>query len=114
MRPTHLAPALLAVLSLAGCVQMDPKTGETIPRGEQRFKYDEVKKRAKGLEEGMTRLQVLLALGSPAEKSEDGAVWIYLPERPGILIPADALRLEFQGDYLKSHGYRPILLGQEL
>ena len=40
--------------------------------------------------------------------------WLYLPERPGILIPANALRLEFQGDYLKSHGYRPIVLGQEL
>jgi len=114
MRPPHLVSLLLAALSMPGCIQMDPETGESLPRGEQRYKYDEVKKRAKGLAEGMTRLQVLLTLGSPAEKSEDGAVWLYLPERPGFLLPADALRIEFQGDYLKGHGYRPILLGQEL
>ena len=114
MRPIHLALVLIAALSFSGCVPMDPKTGETLPRGDQRFKYDEVQERAKNLEEGLTRIQVLLMLGSPAEKSSDGAVWLYLPERPGILIPANALRLEFQGDYLKSHGYRPIVLGQEL
>ncbi len=62
----------------------------------------------------MRRLDVLLLLGSPAEKSEDGSTWIYLPERLGILIPAKALSLQFRGDFLEKHEYRTIILGQEL
>ena len=101
-----------SLLALTACVQMDPETGETLPRGDQRYKFDYVEKRAKALEEGMSKAQVLLLLGSPAEKSARGDVWIYVPERPAILIPASALRLEFQGDYLSRHGRRPIILGE--
>ena len=57
---------------------------------------------------------MLLHQGSPAEKSDDGAVWVYLPERPAVLVPSRALRLEFDRDVLVKHGYSPIILGQQL
>jgi outer membrane protein assembly factor BamE (lipoprotein component of BamABCDE complex) len=104
----------LCLLTLAACVKMDPKTGEALPRGEQRFKFEHVMERSEDLEEGMSKVQVLLLLGSPAEMSSHGEVWLYLPERTGFLIPALALRLKFQGDYLSEHGRVPIVLGETL
>lgn len=101
----------LIALLLAGCVNVDPQTGETIPRGNQRFKFADVEQQAKQLKEGMTKMQVIILLGSPVEASEGGDIWIYLPERPAVLVPSRALRLEFKNDALISHGYRAIVLG---
>ena len=53
-------------------------------------------------------------MGSPAEGDETGDEWIYLPERYAILIPAEALRLEFKDRVLVDFGYRPIVLGAQL
>jgi outer membrane protein assembly factor BamE (lipoprotein component of BamABCDE complex) len=105
---------LLVILVLVSCVQVDPNTGKTIPRGNQRFEFDTVERRAEQLKEGMSKTQVLYLLGSPAEKSGDGDVWVYLPERPAVLIPGRALRLLFQNGRLVEHGYRAIVLGKDL
>lgn len=106
-------PAVLVLLLSAGCVNVDPDTGKTIPRGDQRFEFETVTHRAKDLEMGMTKMEVLLLLGSPAEESHAGDVWVYLPERPAVLIPGRALRLEFDDARLVDHGYRPIVLGED-
>ena len=50
----------------------------------------------------------------PAEKSDRGDRWIYLPERPAVLVPSKALQLDFVDDRLESFGYRAIVLGQKL
>ena len=111
--PRLVTPLLaLLVCSLCACVNVDPDTGRTIPRGNQKYEYAKVKEKAKGLKAGMTRLQVLTLLGSPAETQ--GSVWMYLPERSAILVPSSALRLEFEGQILKQHEYRTIVLGQRL
>lgn len=105
--------ALIALL-VVGCVNVDPETGKTIPRGGQRYEYATVERRAEQLRDGMTRTDVLFLLGSPAETSRDGEVWVYLPERPAVLVPSRGLRLVFQGDTLASHSFTSIVFGQPL
>lgn len=105
--------AVMAVL-LAGCVNVDPRTGETIPRGGQKHGFATVERRAGELRDGMTMYDVLILLGSPAERSDDGDIWVYLPERPAVLVPSRALRLEFKNKLLVKHGYVAIVLGQTL
>lgn len=104
----------VGILGLSACVQSDPDTGKTIPRGSQKFEFDVVTRRAERLKEGMRKVDVLILLGSPAEKSGDGDVWVYLPERPAVLIPGRALRVVFESGLLTEHGYRPIILGKDL
>ena len=108
-----MLPFLLLGLSNA-CVTQNTTTGEMVPRGEQKYPFEKVEEAAKGLAVGMNKMQVLLLLGSPAEKDETGDVWIYLPERYAILIPARALRLEFRENNLAEYDYRPIVLGTRL
>ena len=109
-----LSVILACALLSASCVNVDPETNEVLPRGDQRYKFDEVQRNAKKLKEGMTKYQVLMLLGSPAEKSERGNIWVYLPERPAVIIPGRALRLEFKSGQLAEHGYHAIILGQRL
>ena len=104
----------LFALLLAGCVSVDPDTGETLPRGGQKFKFATVEKRAEQLQDGMAKFDALVLLGSPAEKSPDDNVWVYLPERPAVLMPSHALQLEFKDGRLVKHGYNAIVLGQKL
>lgn len=107
-----------ALLALAwapmACVTRNVTTGEAVPRGDQRYPFERVQEAAKGLHVGMPKTQVLLMLGSPAEMDEHGNVWVYLPERYGVLVPARALRLDFEDGTLSEFGYRPILLGTQL
>ena len=105
---------LVAVLLLAGCVNVDPDTGKTIPRGNQRYEFSTVERRAEKLQDGMDKYAVMALLGSPAETSDDGNVWVYLPERPAVLAPSRALRLTFEGGLLVKHGYSAIVLGKTL
>jgi outer membrane protein assembly factor BamE (lipoprotein component of BamABCDE complex) len=114
VRRRGIAWVLLASLGWSSCVEVDPKTGETIPRGNQKFFYSHVTEQAKKLEKGMTKLDVMLLLGSAAEQSESGDTWVYLPERPAVLVPATALKLEFNPDGLAEWGYYPIVLGLRL
>jgi outer membrane protein assembly factor BamE (lipoprotein component of BamABCDE complex) len=108
-----LALPLLAG-ALAGCVTENMETGEMVPRGRQGQEFSKVEKAAENLKDGMTKTQVYLLLGSPAETDDKGDVWVYLPERYGIIVPARALRLEFKDTILMDHGYRPIILGARL
>jgi outer membrane protein assembly factor BamE (lipoprotein component of BamABCDE complex) len=113
-RTTRLALAVTGLSLALACVNVDPQTGETLPRGNQHYEFDDVQRRSEQLKAGMSKLAVLMLLGSPAEKSSDEDVWVYLPERPAVLVPARALRLVFERDQLKDFGYRPIILGQDL
>jgi len=111
-------PGFLALLTLlagtSACVTENTTTGEMVPRGKQHYPWDKVTKLAENLQDGMTKFQVMQLLGSPAERDSEDVVWVYLPERYAILIPAQALRLEFKGSVLVEHGYRPIVLGTRL
>jgi outer membrane protein assembly factor BamE (lipoprotein component of BamABCDE complex) len=111
--------AILALFLLLGpasssCVHQNAQTGEMIPRGNQRYPWDKVVELAKNLKNGMTKPQVLLLMGSPAEMDTESNLWIYLPERYAILIPAQALRLEYKDNVLVDFGYRAIVLGTRL
>lgn len=107
--------ALLALLAGASaCVTQNATTGEMVPRGKQHYPWERVQELAEGLEVGMTKVQVMALMGSPAETDPTGDQWVYLPERYAILIPAQALRLEFEDGVLIEHGYRPIVLGARL
>lgn len=105
---------ILFTLLLVGCVNVDPNTGKTIPREGQKHPFAQVESRAEQLRIGLTKFEVITLLGSPAEKSRDGTTWVYLPERPAVLIPSRALKLTFRNDVLVEHGYSPIVLGQTL
>ena len=113
-------PGLLVLLALfagttsSSCVTENTTTGEMVPRGKQRYPWDTVVELAKQLQLGMTKPQVMALMGSPAEIDSEDNQWIYLPERYAILIPAQALRLEFTGAKLSDFGYRPIVLGAQL
>ena len=109
-----LALVLLAALAAVGCVNVDPQTHEIIPRGNQWYDFEDVQSNAKDLELGMSEVDVLELIGSPAEKNGRADVWVYLPERPAVLIPARALRLEFREGKLVEHGYHAIVLGKPL
>lgn len=106
---------LLVFLMLSiGCVSVDPQTGEALPRGDQKYTFAKVQERAENLQVGMDTYNVLMILGSPAEYSADRNTWIYLPERPGVLVPSRALHLTFENNVLIKYGYRAIVLGQDL
>ncbi|MFT7485036.1 MAG: outer membrane protein assembly factor BamE (lipoprotein component of BamABCDE complex) [Candidatus Paceibacteria bacterium] len=109
-----LSLAFLGLLATASCVNVDPDTGETIPRGNQRYEFSEVTRQADKLKVGMSKYEVLMLLGSPAEKSKRTDVWVYLPERAAVIIPGRALRLQFRDGLLESHGYHAIVLGGRL
>ncbi|MEQ1633620.1 MAG: outer membrane protein assembly factor BamE [Planctomycetota bacterium] len=108
------AVALASLSAFASCVTTNLETGKVMPRDGQKYTFDEVEKKAEQLHNGMSKLDVHLLLGSPAEKDESSGLWVYLPERYGVLIPARALRLEFQNNKLVEFGYRPIVLGTRL
>jgi hypothetical protein len=97
-----------------GCVTENTTTGEMVPRGKQSYPWDRVEKLAERLKNGMTKHEALSLMGTPAEVDDADDLWIYLPERYAILIPARALRLEFKDGLLVDHGYRAIVLGTRL
>jgi len=106
--------ALLVLILLGvGCVNVDPNTGKTIPRGGQKYPFETVERRAEKLQHGVNRYAVMALLGSPAKSSENGRVWTYLPERPAVLFPSRALRLTFKDGVLVKYEYRTIMLGKE-
>jgi len=107
---------LLALLTglLAGCVTENSATGEPIPRGNQRYPFAQVEEQAERLAIGMTRSEVLMLLGSAAEMDDGGDVWVWLPERYAVIVPARSLRVRFEEGRVAEFGYRPIVFGAEL
>jgi len=114
LRPASLLASLALLAGLASCVTTNTDTGEVVPRGDQKFPYEKVDKLAERLKLGMSTYDCHVLLGSPAEKDADTGVWVYLPERYAILVPAMALRLEFRDGKLVDFGRRPIVLGARL
>ncbi len=76
----------------------------------QKYAFSEVKKRAKGLRPGMPRSDVLITLGSPAEVR--GNTWVYLPPKPGYVVPTELLEVRFQSGRYVSHEFKAIVFGQ--
>ncbi len=113
-RDAWLPCAAALALALPACVTENAATGENIPRGKQRYEFAKVERAAEYLRVGMTRTEVLILLGSAAETGEQGDVWVWLPERYGVLVPARALQVRFRDGRVVEHGYRPIVLGATL
>ena len=76
----------------------------------QKYPFNEVKKRARGLRPGMSRSEVLITLGSPAEVH--GNTWVYLPPKPGIVMPTELLEVRFRSGRYVSHEFKAIVFGQ--
>jgi outer membrane protein assembly factor BamE (lipoprotein component of BamABCDE complex) len=78
----------------------------------QRYELEEVERRLELLQPGMAKIDVLLNLGSPAIEEHDR--WIYLPSRTGTIIPAEAIRVDFQGQAYAGWKKQPIILGERV
>lgn len=105
--------AMLLIMFVAGCSteSVDMAAYEGAPPG-QRYTMDEVLERAKRLEPGMSELDVMMTLGSPAEVR--GEVWVYLPSSPGVLLPKWALEVEFDNGRYVDHSRQPVIIGERL
>ena len=112
MKRTITLFLLTISLTQAGCVSYDAETGEYWELRKQRYKFDVVKSRLENLKVGMSKLDVLFILGSPARGTKDK--WTYLPDRPGTLLPAEALVVEFENDRYVRHRYDLVLLGSRI
>lgn len=73
-----------------------------------------MKKLSVRLRQGMLPIEVKALLGSPADRSDDGHVWTYLPDRPALLVPGEALRLDFADGSLDRWEFTTVVLGQDL
>jgi outer membrane protein assembly factor BamE (lipoprotein component of BamABCDE complex) len=103
---------MLIVFLLVGCVERDAENGRLWSLRNQQYPLKEVKKNLPHLQVGMTKVRVSFLLGSPAESSDEK--WLYLSERPALLVPGEALMLEFDsGRYLR-HKFIPVLLGEPI
>lgn len=102
----------LALLLPACATEPVPLAAYEGPPPGQKYSIDEVMEEAESLEPGMSKLDVLLELGSPAERRGD--VWVYLPSSPGLLLPKLALEVEFEGERYVSHSKQPVLVGERL
>jgi len=121
----HITLIALA-LSLWGCASQDDQEssqrwGATSSRQEwrvgdrppgQKYEYGAVKQRLPQLRKGMTHLDVMIRLGSPAHESD--AVWVYLPNRPGVILPSEALKVRFENGRYVKHSFQPVILGERL
>ena len=64
--------------------------------------YEEVKARAKLLDPGMGRIEVVEMLGWPTVR--EGDTWVYTPQNAPELLPTESLRVLFsQGVYIGHH-----------
>ncbi len=85
---------------------------EPLPDAGQKYELADVQRRVKQLEPGMSRLQVLATLGSPAVREYD--YWDYMPDHSGLVIPARKLRVEFDRGRYIGHRMIPIVLGEDI
>lgn len=115
-RPGHLGVAIIFTLALAaaglpGCKteSVEMGSGKGPPRG-QKYELSHVKRQLKKLRPGTSRVQTLIALGSPAEYR--GNTWIYMPNDPNSLFPSDSIEVYFQNGVFASYEKKPIVLGQ--
>ena len=101
------------VMSLSACgPQGEGDVYEPLPDAQQMHKFDEVKQRVDRLRPGMNKLQVLALLGSPAVQEYDH--WDYMPDHSGLVLPAQLMRVEFDGGRYVRHRFLPIVLGETI
>ncbi len=112
MKATGLMCCLMS-LAIAGCASdsVQLKSYEGAPPN-QKYEIGEVISRARQLEPGMAKLDVLLRLGSPAERHGDH--WLYLPSDPGVLIPQQALVVKFERGRYLLHKKQLVTLGERI
>ena len=90
---------LLSVMAAAGCASGGKNTAETgreVPL-EQRYSLDQVQIRAGELRQGMTKADVYMLLGSPAEYGD--RAWVY---RGGV-DGGKAMRVMFENGRYAGH-----------
>ena len=107
-RIAPLTVVLALVIGLGGC--SSGPADSVHPN--QRYALKDVKKRLKDVEPGMTKMEVMIHLGSPAQISRN--TWIYMPSRSGILLPSQALHVNFVNGVYVSHETKAIILGEQI
>ncbi len=117
MRRVRSVGLLLVGLALiggvVGCTGDQALTAEQArATASQKYDYDYVKRQAKQLQPGLSKAEVLILLGSPAQR--EAARWIYLPKRSGLIVPAEALVVRFLNGRYDSHATEPTVLGERL
>ncbi len=111
MRIAMIVFALWCLAAAGGCRTESAKTGfydQGHPR--QKYQYKEVRALVKKLPRGTPRHEVMIRLGSPAEMR--GNTWIYLPEKPGFLVPRELLEVRFERGVFVSYELKPIVFGR--
>lgn len=111
--------SLVMIATLAGgALQLGCATDGSITNEQgdleyqQKYDMEYVQEHAAELQPGMSKAEVLILLGSPAEQQP--AKWIYRPKRSALIVPAEALVVRFdQGRYV-SHRTEAIVLGERL
>jgi len=103
----------LGMCAVAGCDTTEEVTVEQAQaESAQKYDYKYVKDQAERLEPGMSKAEVLIALGSPAVR--EPARWVYRPKRSGVVVPAEAMVVRFDRGRYVSHTFQPIVLGEQL
>jgi outer membrane protein assembly factor BamE (lipoprotein component of BamABCDE complex) len=105
-RIAGLVFVLVLAAGLWGCAS--GPTQATHPN--QKYPLDDVKRRLKDINPGMSKMEVMIFLGSPAQLSRN--VWVYQSNRAGILIPAESLHVNFVDGVYVSHQFKTIILGK--
>jgi outer membrane protein assembly factor BamE (lipoprotein component of BamABCDE complex) len=112
-RSAFLCGCVVLLSTMAGCQTQGVETQTYAGKpANQRYDLTEVEKRLDQLQPGMGKIDVLLLLGSPAIEEPDR--WIYLPSRTGTIIPAEAVRVDFQGPRYTGWKKQPIILGERV
>ncbi len=110
MQRFRLAAILLSALPLAALpacrTPMEAATAYELARRQQKYSLEVVRERAKQLEVGMTRIEVLTLLGSPGVDRDRR--WIYVPDEGGAIVPVFSLLIEFDA-YGRYVGKRDVL-----
>ncbi len=111
MRIALIVSVLVCLAATGGCRTESANTEFYVqghPR--QKYEYKEVRRLVKKLARGTPRHQVMIRLGSPAEMR--GNTWIYLPEKPGFLVPRELLEVRFERGVFVSYDFKPIVFGR--
>ena len=85
-----VAVLVLSLGVVSGCaVDAALTTEQAEVAASQKYDYDYVKRQSRQLTPGLSKAEVMILLGSPAQ--QEAARWVYLPKRPGVFVPAEAL-----------------------
>lgn len=98
---TTTALIVTVLLAATACSSTDIHTPSRA-HPQQKYALGAVRQRVKELQPGMSRMEVMIRLGSPA--TQKTSTWIYKPEDEGLgIIPREVLIVSFQGNAYVSH-----------